>query len=1119
MHAHLCRTNPTPSRRLLAVLGLALLCTTAQAQKLFTRIAPKASGIDFVNQLEDTREHNILIYSNYYGGAGVGLGDIDNDGLPDLFFAGNLVPDRLYLNKGNLQFEDITASAGILDDGTWSTSVVMADVNNDGWLDIYVCRELYDDRPDLRRNALYINNGDRTFAERAAEYGLADTARTRHASFLDYDRDGDLDLFLLNQPPNPGNYSPLKGEDLTRERYRPRLYRNDGTRFTDVSRQAGVLEPGFGNSLVCADFDRDGWTDVYIANDFDQPDRFYRNNHDGTFTNIIDEAMGHISYYSMGVDAADIDNDGWTDLMVLDMVAEDNFRLKANMSGMNPDAFWKVVSQGGHYQYMFNTLQRNQGHLHFSDIAQLAGVATTDWSWANLIADFDNDGWKDIFVTNGLLRDIRNSDAAKTFPKYITQAINNYILANPNNPDITIWDVIDLDQALALLPSVPLTNYAFRNNGDLTFAKVMDEWGLDVQTFSNGAAYGDLDGDGDLDLVVSNVNEAAHIYRNNSRQQPGGNYLRVALQSARPVLGARAEIRVGDQWQYAELVNVRGIYSTSEQVLHFGMGSAATIDYLRVIWPDGRETLREQVAANQTLRLDDTQAAEALPHVGAVLPRFGDQTEGSGIDYRHRENAHDDYAAEVLLPHQMSRFGPALAVADVDGDGWEDFFVGGAVGSAGALYRQRSDGQFVADADGPWAAHADAEDVAATFFDADADGDPDLYVASGGNEYPAGDARYRDRLYLNEGGRFVWAETALPTLAVSSAGAWPCDWDGDGDLDLLVGGRQVPKAYPRPADSYLLRNEGLREGLPRFADVTAELAPALRGLGMVSDAVWTDFDGDGLVDMLLVGEWMPVTVLRQVAGKWEDATRSLGLGDKTGWWFSVAAADMDGDGDDDYVLGNLGLNYKYHASSGKPFHVYYDDFDANGSYDIVLGFYQESELYPLRGRSCSSQQVPSLAQKFPTYNQFASATLTEVYGSLPLKRSLNYQARTFASAYIENQGGGRFGWRDLPVEAQLAPVRDLLLEDIDGDGLRDIVLAGNLYVSEIETARADAGMGLWLRGAGAGTFAPVRAHTSGLYLPCDLRYLVPVHTPQGLALLAGVNDGPLRLIGVRGTVR
>ncbi|MEL6923341.1 MAG: FG-GAP-like repeat-containing protein, partial [Bacteroidota bacterium] len=914
-------------------------------QPLFQLKSATETGVDFNNRVTDEQEHNILIYSNYYGGAGVGIGDINNDGLADLFFAGNLVGDQLYLNEGNFKFKDITTSANIIDNGGWSSGVVMADINNDGWLDIYVTRELYDDQPDLRRNQLYINNQNNTFTEAAASYGIDNSERTRHATFFDYDRDGFLDLYLLNQPPNPGNYSPLFGSDLKQEQWMPRLYRNTGKgQFEEVTEAAGLLRPGFTNSVVAADFNKDGWTDLYVTNDYEAPDWLFLNQQDGTFKEVLKKQLGHSSFYSMGVDAADINNDAWPDLMTLDMVAEDNYRLKANMGGMYPEAFWKVVNDGGHYQYMFNALQLHQGHgntrqQQFSDIAQLAGISNTDWSWANLIADFDNDGHKDIFVTNGLLRDIRNSDAARSFPDYVQKVIERYLKENPNAGQVSIFDVLDVADALRLIPSVPLANYAYHNQGDLTFGKRTKEWGLDQKSFSNGAAYGDLDNDGDLDLVVNNINQEAFLYENKSTDQNKNNYLRIQLEAGeRPILGTKISIRHQGQQQYIELSNVRGMYSTCEQIAHFGLGKHTSAD-ISVTWPDGRECRVDQVPANQTLRIRYERESQ-IRTPQKIQPVF--QTRRL-VNFRHRENTFNDFEKQVLLPHRMSQFGPALAKGDLNGDGRDDLYIGGAAGQAGQIFLQTSGTLQNPQALSVASFKADQlfEDVGAAIFDADQDGDQDLYVVSGGNANPAASATYQDRLYLNDGqGSLRRASDALPDFRESGSCVRPFDFDQDGDLDLFVGGRHVPWQYPTPSSSRLLRNDG-----GRFVDISQAQAPMLNKLGMVTDAVWTDFDQDGWTDLVVLGEWMPITFLRNQQGTFVKST--VTDPDKSGWWYSIHAADFDGDGDEDLVAGNLGLNYKYKASAKEPFEVHYADFDENGQQDIVLSYYNFGEQFPL----------------------------------------------------------------------------------------------------------------------------------------------------------------------------
>ena len=1077
-----------------------------ETHKLFTKLDPQHTNIYFNNELKDTKEANIMLYSNFYGGAGVGIGDINNDGLQDIFFAGNQVGDKLYLNKGNMIFEDITEKAGITDNGGWSSGVLIGDINGDGFQDIYVTRELYDDKPDLRKNKLYINEGNNTFSEESQRYGLDNSERTRHATFIDFDKDGDLDIFLLNQPPNPGDYSSFHNTELLLEEYSPRLMENRGETFVDVTKKAGMLVPCFPNSATCSDLNNDGWTDIFIANDFWVRDFIYMNNGDGTFTDKTLEMTRHISFSSMGIDAADINNDGWLDVFVLDMVPEDNYRRKSNMSGMPKKAFMRVLKEKGHYQYMFNMLHLNNGEGIFSDIAPLANVSATDWSWSVLLADFDNDGLKDINIANGLMRDIRDNDASRDFQKYLELEVSQFIQKNPNAGDVSIWDVVDIDKAMVISPSVKLQNYAYRNLGDFKFEKVSDEWGLEEKSFSNGSAYADLDNDGDLDLVINNINDIAFIYQNNADKKPENHFIRIIPIVDAPDktnLNTKVWIETGREKQYFEITSIRGMYSTSEHIAHFGLGDQNLVDKVIVEWPDGKKNILKNQKANRTLEVKYSDASfEKIQENPLKDPLFVNATEQIGLVIKHNENVFDDFEKQLMLPHKFSDRGPCFAIGDANGDGFEDIFMGGSAGIEGRLFSQNPDGSFGVIPFPDLKIDKSSEDVDALFFDADGDGDLDLYVVSGGNEYRENAKEYQDRLYLNDGtANFSKSEAGLPKLTSSGSKIIPADFDQDGDMDLFIGGMHTPWEYPTPTKSTLLRNEG-----GKFEDVTNTIAKDLMKIGMVHDAVWVDYDNDGLLDLALAGEWMPFTILKNNGSGFKNMTAELGLENTTGWWFSIDTADMDKDGDMDFVLGNLGLNYQYKASEAKPFHGFYYDFDNNGVEDLVLAQFEGDKLYPIRERIRSVEQIPLLGEKFNTFEAFAIADVYEIYGKENLKNALHYEAKTFASAYVENQGNGKFSFHQLPVQAQLSSINDMIIDDFNADGNLDILGAGNLYGSEVETVRADAGIGLLLLGDGKGNFSYINFQESGYILPFDVKRLKIFYHQGSKVIVAGCNN-------------
>lgn len=1086
-------------------LALGLTAPLCAQKPLFSLVPSQTSNLRFKNEIIENEKINILTYEYFHNGGGVAIGDVNNDGLADIYLTGNLVPNRLYLNKGNLQFEDVTKSSGTGGSQGWATGVTMVDINNDGWLDIYVCYSGNLPEP-YRANQLFVNNQDGTFSERAAEYGIDDTGYATQASFFDYDLDGDLDLYILNHNIFPiDNFKPSEVRNAYDPHVGDKLYENDGGSFSNVNLIANLhANPlGYGLGVSIGDLNNDRYPDIYVANDFIEHDYCYFNDGNGGFRDVIKEAFPQISQFSMGTDMADFNNDGLLDIISVDMIAEDNYRQKTTMRPMDRSIFYYAVADGFHYQYMHNALQLNRGNGHFSNISKLAGVSATDWSWAPLFVDLDLDGWKDLVVTNGYKKDISNKD----YVAYEKEKLKDFKDGKITNTELfrTLLDAA---------PVTKIENYVFRNQGDLTFEKMNAAWDFDQKAFSNGAAYGDLDNDGDPDLVINNIDEEPYLFRNNTIEHTSPRFLKIKLDGPptnKSGLGARVWVHAGGQVQFFESYLTRGFQSSVDPVLCVGLAEAASADTVRVQWHDGSWTMRTAVAADQTIVLSYGEAVDIEEADREEMPLLRNVTGQLGLECGHRENEFDDFDYEVLLPHKMSAWGPGLAVGDVNADGLADFYLGGAHGSAGQLLLQRPDGTFAKQRVAAFDDHRDYEDLGASFFDADGDGDLDLYVVSGGNEWEAASPQYLDRLYLNDGaGAFAYQADALPPLAISGSVVRPYDFDRDGDLDLFVGGRMQPRLYPTPADSKLLRNDG-----GTFTDVTQTAAPALHGLGMVTDALWCDYDQDGDADLILTGEWMPITVFSNDGGTLTPR-QVAGLEGEVGWWFSIRAGDFDRDGDLDFIAGNLGTNYKYKASHEEPFQVFLNDFDANGTKDIVLGYFEDGELYPVRGRQCSAEQMPFIKKKFPTYDQFAQANLIEIYGPQPLQQSLHYQATNFRSSYVENLGNGAFRIRPLPVEAQLSAIQDILVDDFNGDGHLDALTAGNLFVSEVETPRNDAGLGCLLLGDGTGHFTALPPRRSGVYLPFDIRHLAFVKAPgaEKRTLLAVPNDDNVQLLCV-----
>ncbi|MDN5210847.1 FG-GAP-like repeat-containing protein [Fulvivirgaceae bacterium BMA12] len=1093
---------PTTGLRFLILIGFIAGCqNVSKNESIFHEVNSDHSQLLFSNFITESDSLNYLTFPYIYLGGGVAIGDMNNDGFSDIYTTGNMVENKLYLNRGDMVFEDVSVAAGVQGSvNKWYAGTTMVDINHDGWLDIYL--SVSGKNADTK-NELYINNGDLSFTEAAAEFGIDDTSSSIQSTFFDYDKDGDLDLFVANYPPVPLSMGPLFYKQLMEQNkfeFSGHLYKNLGNgSFENVTDAAGVRNFGLTLGIVASDLNRDGWPDLYLSNDFNVPDYLYLNQGDGTFTEVLKESVPHTAMFGMGIDIADFNNDGLADLIQADMTPEDYTRAKVNMASMSPRSFRAGVEQGLHYQYMQNCLQVNNGVSTggiplFSDIARLAGMATTDWSWSTIFADLDNDGLKDVYITNGIKRDVNDNDLNKR-----TQATTFK----------AAYGKIDV----AEYPSEPISNYAFSNNGDFTFENVTERWGLSDKSFSNGMAYGDLDNDGDLDLIVNNIDKKMGLYENKTN---GRHFLRVMFRGPEfnPYgLGTKVMLEdvKSESVQTSELTLTRGYQSSMEPIIHFGLGDDISPKVLQVIWPDGKEEIRTISTFDTVIVVRYSAAASnnRIPNIRRALP-FKNITGSIKLNFRHVEDIYDDYKLEPLLPHKYSTLGPGIAVADVNDDGYDDFYVGNAGNAPGKLYMQSGHGNFK-EMEGPWYEDLDMEDTGALFIDADGDGDQDLYTVSGGYNAALPGKIFQDRLYINVNGAFHKAE-ALPVMPTSGQVVAGCDYDMDGDEDLFVGGRVSAGKYPQPPQSYLLRNNGKKDYDLKFEDITREQAQELSEVGMITSAVWVDVDGDSWKDLVVAGEWMPVTIFKNEEGELVNKTDEWGLSEKVGWWYGLQSLDVDNDGDMDLIAGNLGLNYKYKASPEKPFEVFLNDFDRNGTDDIVLGVNKKGKLLPLRGRECSSEQVPALKAKYETYREFASADLYDIYGKVMLENSVHYEATTFAHYWLENNGDERFKWHTLPNRSQFSPINRILIFDYDGDDFQDLLVVGGLYDAEVETPRADAGVGLVLRNTNGKGFEAIAPTSSGLYATGNIREAAAIKINRHNGVVFARNNGGLEFV-------
>ncbi|MEX1238607.1 MAG: VCBS repeat-containing protein [Cyclobacteriaceae bacterium] len=1069
---------------------------------LFQELPADSTGVHFINKLSFDQNFNVYTYRNFYNGGGVAIGDVNNDGLPDLFFTANMTGNKLYLNKGGFRFEDISERANVSGTQPWSTGVSMADVNGDGWLDIYVCSSGKVEGDPTKHNELFINNKDLTFTERSAEYEVDDRGYSTHAAFFDYDRDGDLDLYVLNNSYQAiGSFNLRKNERTKRDSLGGhKLYRNDHNKFKDVSVSAGIYGSviAFGLGVTVGDVNNDGWQDIYVSNDFFERDYLYINNHDGTFKEELTGSIRSISGASMGADLADVNNDSRPDLFVTEMLPRDNERLKTVTTFEDWNRYQYNVDNDYYHQFTRNTFQLNNGDGTFSEIGRLAGVEATDWSWGALIFDMDNDGLKDIFIANGIFQDLTNQD-------FLQFASNEEFVKS-----VMSKNKVDYEKLTEIIPSNKVSNFAYKNMGNLHFENRALAWGLATKSFSNGSAYGDLDNDGDLDLVVNNVNMPCFVYRNETDKLfPDHHYLKLKLEGKGKntyAVGAKITARVADKAIYLEQMPMRGFESTVDPVPNLGLGKFSVVDRLTIEWPDGTITVMDSVPADQLLSLKQTDGKPTIhSRADAPTPMLVEDLGRANIDFKHKENHFVDFDRENLLYHMISTEGPRMSKGDVNGDGLEDFFIGGPKDQAGALYIQNPEGKFYRSSQAVFEKDKISEDMGSVFFDADNDGDEDLYVCSGGNEFSSSSTALIDRLYINDGkGGFQKSDQVLPTRSFESTSTVKAsDYDGDGSIDLFVGVRVRPFYYGLPMSGYILRNDGKGN----FRNVSMEIAPDLKDMGMITDAVWSDVDNDGDDDLLVVGEYMPVKVLINSDGSFKDRTKEYGLDKSRGWWNRIEEADLDGDGDVDFVLGNHGLNSRFRASFEKPVSLYVSDYDQNGTVEHILCTYYGEKSYPMVLRHDLLSQIPALKKKYLKYESYKDQTIHDIFSPETVAKAVKSDVYTLSTSILINEGNGSMRLKALPREAQLSPVFGIEVADFNEDSHKDIFVGGNLHNVKPEVGRYDASYGLLMLGDGRGNFIPLGSRESGLKIDGEVRDIIALKTRQrNLFLISRNND-------------